>query len=132
VTDGLVKYGILPLIFPRKNFQLVKVLNGVIPPLGFYLDKQDRIQEYHLFLKKLVREFKEVISNWKSFKTTILSRRHSKYAFLKRDEIDLLQIVSFILELLHQIWMLAAPLFIYSLEFLIPNEFNHSGLSTNR
>lgn len=67
-ADGLVKYGILPLIFPRKNFKLGKVLNGIIPTLEFYLDKPNRIQEKLLFLKKLVSEFKEVISNWKSFK----------------------------------------------------------------
>ena len=67
-TDGLVKYGILPLIFPRKNFKLGKVLDGVIPTLEFYLDKPNRIQEKLLFLKKLVSEFKEVIANWKSFK----------------------------------------------------------------
>ncbi len=67
-ADGLVKYGILPLIFPRKNFKLGKVLNGVIPTLEFYLDKPNRIQEKLLFLKKLVSEFKETIANWKSFK----------------------------------------------------------------
>ena len=67
-TDGLVKYGILPLIFPRKNFKLGKVLNGVIPTLEFYSDKPNRIQEKLSFLKKLVSEFKEVISNWESFK----------------------------------------------------------------
>lgn len=67
-TDGLVKYGILPLIFPRKNFKLNKVLNGVIPTFEFYLDKPNRIQEKLLFLKKLVGDFKEAISNWKSFK----------------------------------------------------------------
>jgi hypothetical protein len=67
-ADGLVKYGILPLIFPRKNFKLGKVLNGVIPTLEFYLDKPNRIQEKLLFLKKLVGEFKEAISNWESFK----------------------------------------------------------------
>lgn len=67
-TDGLVKYGILPLIFPRKNFKLGKVLNGIVPPLEFYLDKPNRIQNKLLFLKKLVSDFKETISNWKSFK----------------------------------------------------------------
>lgn len=67
-ADGLVKYGILPLIFPRKNFKLGKVLNGVIPTLEFYLDKPNRIQEKLLFLKKLVCEFKETIANWESFK----------------------------------------------------------------
>ncbi len=67
-TDGLVKYGILPLIFPRKNFKLGKVLNGTVPPLEFYMDKPDRIQEKLLFLKKLVSEFKEMISNWEFFK----------------------------------------------------------------
>jgi hypothetical protein len=67
-VDGLVKYGILPLIFPRKNFKLGNVLNGVIPTLDFYLDKPNRIQKKLLFLKKLVSEFKGMISNWKSFK----------------------------------------------------------------
>lgn len=67
-TDGLVKYGILPLIFPRKNFKLGKVLNGIIPPLEFYTDKPNRIQEKISFLKKLVNNFKKLISNWESFK----------------------------------------------------------------
>jgi hypothetical protein len=68
--DGLVKYGILPLIFPRKNFKLRKVLNGTILSLDFYLDKPNRIREKLLFLKKLLNEFKETITNWKSFKYT--------------------------------------------------------------
>lgn len=67
-----MKYGILPLIFPRKNFKLGfklgKVLNGVIPPLDFYLDKPNRIREKLLFLKKLINEFKGTIANWESFK----------------------------------------------------------------
>lgn len=67
-TDGLVKYGILPLIFPRKNFKMEKVLNGIIPKLDFYLDKPNRIEEKLLFLKELLNEFKEKISNWGSFK----------------------------------------------------------------
>ncbi len=53
---------------PRKNFKLGKVLNVIIPPLDFYLDKPNRIQEKLLFLKKLVSEFKEIIANWEPFK----------------------------------------------------------------
>ncbi len=67
-TDGLVKYGILPLIFPRKNFKLGKVINGIVPTIDFYMDKPNRIQGKLLFLKKLVSEFKEKISNWEPFK----------------------------------------------------------------
>jgi len=58
LTDW-VKYGILPLIFPRKNFKLGKVLNGVIPTLDFYLDKPNRIQEKLLFLKDLLMNLKK-------------------------------------------------------------------------
>lgn len=63
-----MKYGILPMIFPKKNFKLGKVLSGVIPTLDFYLDKPNRIQKKLFFLKKLVSEFKVKMSNWKSFK----------------------------------------------------------------
>lgn len=66
--DGLVKYGIIPLIFPKKNFKLNKVLNGVILPLEFYGNKQYRIEQKQQFLRKIVKEFIEGIDNWHTFR----------------------------------------------------------------
>jgi hypothetical protein len=35
-TDGLLRYGIVPMIFLRKNFKLEKVLNSIQLTLDFF------------------------------------------------------------------------------------------------
>ena len=47
-TDSLLKYGIVPLIFPRKNFKLRKVLKSIQLTLDFFCDKAYRIWFYAL------------------------------------------------------------------------------------
>ncbi len=44
-TDGLLRYGVVPLIFPRKNFKLEKVLNSIQLTLDFFNDKTYRIKK---------------------------------------------------------------------------------------
>ena len=43
-TNGLLNYDIIPLIFPRKNFKIEKVLNSIQHTLDFFCDKTDRIK----------------------------------------------------------------------------------------
>jgi len=43
LIDGLLRYDIVPLIFPRKNFKLEKVLNSIQLTLDFFNDKAYRI-----------------------------------------------------------------------------------------
>lgn len=66
--DGLLKYGIVPLIFSRKNFKLEKVLKSIQLTLDFFNDKKYRVMEKLQQLKTILREFKQNILNWKGFK----------------------------------------------------------------
>ena len=66
--DGLLRYGIVPLIFPRKNFKLEKVLNSIQLTLDFFNDKAYRIKKKIQQLKTILKEFKQNILNWKLFK----------------------------------------------------------------
>lgn len=56
--DGLLKYGIVPLIFSRKNFTLEKVLKSIQLTLDFFNDKKYRIKNKIQHLKTILREFK--------------------------------------------------------------------------
>ncbi len=67
-TDGLLKYDIIPLIFPRNNFKIEKVLNSIQLTLDFFCDKTDRIKMKIRNLKAILSEFKQNILNWKEFK----------------------------------------------------------------
>ena len=66
--DGLLRYGIVPLVFPRKNFKLEKVLNSILLTLDFFNDRAYRIKKKIQQLKTILKEFKHNILNWKSFK----------------------------------------------------------------
>jgi hypothetical protein len=68
-TDCLLKYRIVPLIFPRKNFKLERVLNSIQLTLNFFYDKPDHIKKKIQFLEAILRDFKENIVNWKLFKS---------------------------------------------------------------
>ena len=67
-TDGLLRYGIVPLIFSRKNFKLEKVLNSIQLTLDFFNDKAYRIKKKIQQLRAILKEFKHNILNWKLFK----------------------------------------------------------------
>ena len=66
--DGLLRYGIVPLVFPRKNFKLEKVLNSILLTLDFFNDRAYRIKKKIQQLKTILKEFKHNILNWKLFK----------------------------------------------------------------
>ncbi len=63
--EGLTEYGIVPLIFPRINFKLEKVLNHVQLHLEFFDDKLSRVKEEILHLETILAEFKRHILNWR-------------------------------------------------------------------
>jgi len=67
-TEGLLRYGIVPMIFPRKNFKLEKVLNSIQLTLDFFNDKVYRIKKKIQHLKTILNEFRKNIRNWKEFK----------------------------------------------------------------
>ena len=43
--EGLLKYCIVPLVSPRKNFKLGKVLNSIQLTLDFFNDKKHHVKE---------------------------------------------------------------------------------------
>ena len=67
-TDSLLKYSIVPVIFPKKNFKLGKVLNSIQLTLDFFCDKPDRIKKKIQLLKAILHDFKRNILNWEQFK----------------------------------------------------------------
>jgi hypothetical protein len=66
--EGLTEYGIVPLIFPRINFKLEKVLNQIQLSLKFFDDKLSRVKEKIRHLETILAEFKHYILNWKQLK----------------------------------------------------------------
>jgi len=54
-TDGLLRYSIVPLIFPRKNLKLGKVLNSIQLTLDFFNDKAYRIKKKIQHLKTIFK-----------------------------------------------------------------------------
>ncbi len=67
-TDDLLRYGIVPMIFPKKNFNLEKVLNSIRLTLNFFNDKAYRIKEKIQHLKTILKVFKQNIIKWEVFK----------------------------------------------------------------
>ena len=53
-TDGLLRYGIVPMIFPRKNFKHEKVLNSIQLTLDFFNDKAYRMKKKIQHLKTIL------------------------------------------------------------------------------
>jgi len=66
--EGLTEYGIVPLVFPRINFKLEKVLNHIQLSLNFFNDKLSRVKEKIRHLETILAEFKHYILNWKQLK----------------------------------------------------------------
>jgi len=66
--EGLIEYGIVPLIFPRINFKLETVLNYVQLTLEFFNDKLSRVKDKIQHLETILAEFKHYILNWKQLK----------------------------------------------------------------
>jgi hypothetical protein len=64
-TDGLLKYGIVPLTSPRTNFKIEKVLNCIQHTLELFYDKTSRVKEKIRHLETILAEYKHYILNWK-------------------------------------------------------------------
>jgi hypothetical protein len=67
-VEGIAKFKIVPLIFPRKNFVLDRALGMISYPLEVFNGKSAYVEEKKRFFNSLVLEFKEKISRWKDFK----------------------------------------------------------------
>lgn len=66
-VDCIRTYGIVPLIFPRKNFKLWKVVRGIQLALDFFNDKKDRLKKKIALLRQLLQEFEKKITQWDDF-----------------------------------------------------------------
>jgi len=55
--EGLTEYGIVPLIFPRINFKLEKVLNHIQLTLDFFNGRTSRVKEKIQHLETILTEF---------------------------------------------------------------------------
>lgn len=62
---GISRYKVVPLIFPKKNFSLSKVLGLISYPLQIFMHRSGNKR----FFDKLVKEFINLIGNWRSLKT---------------------------------------------------------------
>ena len=60
-------YKVVPLIFPKNNFSVDKVLGMMSYPLSLYLKKGRERKRLKAFFNNLVRRFKEEITNWKKY-----------------------------------------------------------------
>ena len=63
---AISRFKVVPLIFPRKNFSLTRLLGMFSYPLEIFYSKSSK----KLLFLKLVREFAGLIDNWRRFKAT--------------------------------------------------------------
>ncbi|RAP02819.1 transposase [Methanosphaera stadtmanae] len=64
---SIIEYRIIPLIFPRENYNKNKLLNPIICPLGYFKNKKENIKirrEIKLAITLLLKKLKE----WKKYK----------------------------------------------------------------
>jgi hypothetical protein len=67
-VEGIARFRIVPMIFPRKNFDLDRLLGMTSYPLEVFNGKPNYVEEKKQLFDGLVRELKEKISRWKDFK----------------------------------------------------------------
>ena len=67
-VEDITRFKIVPLIFPRKNFNLNRALGMISYPLEVFNGKPAYVKEKKHFYNSLVLEFKEKICRWKDFK----------------------------------------------------------------
>lgn len=67
-VESIAKFKIVPLIFPRKNFDLDRALGMISYPLEVFNGKAAYVEVKKHFFKSLVLEFKEKITRWKDFR----------------------------------------------------------------
>lgn len=65
--DCIRTYRIVPLIFPRRNFKLWKVVRGIQLALDFFNDKKDWVKKKITLLRQLLQEFEQKITHWEDF-----------------------------------------------------------------
>ena len=64
---GIIEYRIIPLIFPRENYNKNKLLNPIICSLGYFKNKKENLKirrEIKLAIILLLKKLKE----WKKYK----------------------------------------------------------------
>ena len=64
---GISKYKIVPLIFPKENFKIQKLIDKLTYPLNVFKDKKSQKELKHLY-KTLKRILLKKIENWKQYK----------------------------------------------------------------
>ena len=64
---GIFKYKIIPLIFPKENFKIQKLIDKLTYPLNVFKDKkiEKRLKQLYNTLKRILLE---KIENWKHYK----------------------------------------------------------------
>lgn len=65
--NGILGYNIVPIIFPKYYFKLNKILDSLSYPLDCF-NKNTSKYKNKSFYKRLVRDFKRKITNWKRLK----------------------------------------------------------------
>ncbi len=67
-VEGIARFKVVPMIFPRKNFDLDRALGMVSYPLEVFNGRPAYVEEKKDFYDKLVLEFKEKVMRWRDFK----------------------------------------------------------------
>ena len=58
------RFNLVPLIYPRKNTNIEKIIRDINPPLDIFLAKK-----YNMIIwKRVVNNFKKLIANWEYFR----------------------------------------------------------------
>ena len=65
---GIARYKVVPLIFPRRNFDLDRALGMISYPLEVFNGRRNYVEEKKRFYDSLVHGFKEKITRWRNFK----------------------------------------------------------------
>lgn len=67
-VEGISRYGIVPLIFPKKGFDLDRLLGMISYPLELFTLKPGQIKEKKRFYEGLVSRLKDLMQSWEDFK----------------------------------------------------------------
>ena len=67
-VEGIARYGIIPLVFPKKSFKLSRALGRISYPLEVFMLKPGHAVEKKRFFEALTSKFKDLMSRWGDFK----------------------------------------------------------------
>lgn len=67
-AKGITRYGIVPLIFPKKGFNLDRLLGLISYPIEMFSLKPAQMRERKGFYEGLVTRFKDLIQRWEEYK----------------------------------------------------------------